>query len=97
MSSDAAAVSAVFERLLLLLGLDEAEVLQAALASYFAPAGEIFGVPTAVLSKFLKVLKTQAPPESRPSIEDAFMKFVTKVRAPTRACVLAAAPNRTTN
>lgn len=80
MSGDIADVSTVFERLLLLLGLDEAEVLQAALASYFAPAGEIFGVPTAVLSKFLKVLKTQAPPESRPSIEDAFMKFVTKVR-----------------
>jgi hypothetical protein len=82
MSDDA---SSVFERLLLLLGLDEAEVLHAALAAYASPMGEVFGVPTPVLSKFLKILKTQAPPESRASIEDAFMQFVTKVRLPRSA------------
>jgi hypothetical protein len=78
MAEDAAAV---FQRLLLLLGLDEEDTLEQCLAAYAAPCGTIFGVPTAVLSRFLKLLKAQSPPESRPQVEEAFMKFVTKVRA----------------
>ena len=72
-------VNSVFERLLLLLGLDERETFDAAIAAYESPLDSVFDVPTQTLSKFLKLLKTNAPPESRPLIEEAFMKLVTTV------------------
>ena len=82
-------VAEAFSDLLLLLGLDEPDTLDACLSAYEAPASHIFGVPTPYLSRFLKQLKSQCPPESRSKIEAAFMKFVTKVRCLDCCCLQA--------
>ena len=73
-------VDPVFVRLLSSCGAGEARFAAACQDAYNSPTGVIFGVPTPALSRFLKVLKARAAPDTRALVEDAFMKFVSKVR-----------------
>ena len=72
--------------LLLLLGIDEPEVLDACVSAFQSPSSDIFSVPTSALTRYLKQLKATCPPESKAKIEGAFMDFVTKVRGPRAVC-----------
>jgi hypothetical protein len=62
-----------------------------AAAAYSSPTGSLFAVPTQALSRVMRALKQKAgsfegaPPTAPATVEQAFMRLVTKVSS-TRAC-----------